>query len=518
VDNRTSSRPSLPLFEEVRARPGAEVISLAGLLPLAREVADRLSEAAIARARGEGRSISCRDRCAACCRQLVTISLVEAVGLADAVSAMPEQQQARVRARFAGAIGALERGGLLDPAEPRGRRRLVARAGDLREDVLPRLARDYFTLGLACPFLEDESCSIHPERPGICREYHVSSPAERCQRPYDGPGVDRVTPDVRVGPALMWAAHEVAGVMPGQIPLVLALEWAGSAGAAIRAPREGPRVRAAWLDALDRAGRGDPGPRPAESLPSSGPGALTATLALNIRSRRVELKATVPPGPTSPGRLLPIAMAITDTAARIAGEDAAASGQRVTCAAGCGACCRNMVPVTQAEARHLALVVQALPEPRQSEIRRRFAAALPVMDAAGLLARFRAVAAGKDRWEYGLEYFRLGIPCPFLEQESCSIYPERPLVCREYLVNSPPALCKTPEAGGVTEVPLPIQEPMRAFARAAGGLRPGDSIPWVPLILALEWSEANPEPPPTRTGPDLLRSVVEQMTAAPPPT
>jgi Fe-S-cluster containining protein len=504
------------LLQDARARPGLDGISLTGLLPLARELADGLSHEAVAAARAEGRSVPCRDGCAACCRQLVTISLVEAVGLADTVAAMPPQRQSRIRRRFAEVIGRLEEAGMLDPREPRGQRRLTARAGDLREDVLPRLSRDYFSLGLACPFLDHESCSIHGARPGICREYHVSSPAERCRQLYDGPGVDRVTPGIRVGPALMWAAHQVAGTMAGQIPLVLALEWAESAGPALRLPREGAAVRSAFFDALDRAARGDAGPAVPAPPPAPDGATLTATLGLSIRARRLELKVTVPAGATSARRLLPIAQSLTDAASRIAGEDAAAAGRPVTCAAGCGACCRNLVPLGRAEAYHVAAVVAALPEPRRSEVRGRFAAALPVLERAGLLTQARDVAAGRGRWEYGLEYFRLGIPCPFLEQESCSIYPDRPLVCREYLVSSPPPRCARPESGGIEEIPLPIQEPMRAFARAAGGLGAEDPVPWVPLILALEWTASNPEPDSAGTGPDLLRSVVQQLTAAAP--
>ena len=45
------------------------------------------------------------------------------------------------------------------------------------------LAYEYFKHGIACPFLEDESCSIHPDRPMACREYLVSSPAENCRAP-----------------------------------------------------------------------------------------------------------------------------------------------------------------------------------------------------------------------------------------------------------------------------------------------------------------------------------------------
>ena len=49
----------------------------------------------------------------------------------------------------------------------------------------------------------------------------------------------------------------------------------------------------------------------------------------------------------------------------------------------------------------------------------------------------------------------MGVPCPFLEDESCSIHPERPLVCREYLVTSPAALCAGPTQEGVTPVAVP---------------------------------------------------------------
>ena len=47
----------------------------------------------------------------------------------------------------------------------------------------------------------------------------------------------------------------------------------------------------------------------------------------------------------------------------------------------------------------------------------------------------------EERTPLALSYFRLGIPCPFLEEESCSIHPDRPLSCREYLVTSAPIHC-----------------------------------------------------------------------------
>ena len=35
---------------------------------------------------------------------------------------------------------------------------------------------------------------------------------------------------------------------------------------------------------------------------------------------------------------------------------------------------------------------------------------------------------------------------------------------------------------------------------------------WVPLVLALEWNEANPDDPPDRSGPDLLRELIQHLT------
>ena len=110
------------------------------------------------------------------------------------------------------------------------------------------------------------------------------------------------------------------------------------------------------------------------------------------------------------------------------------SGASISCRAGCGACCRQVVPITETEARHVRDLVEAMPEPRRQQIRERFAAGRQRLEDAGLLETFQHPTEIPDRVAAGMEYFRLGIACPFLEDESCSIHPDRPLSCREYLV------------------------------------------------------------------------------------
>jgi hypothetical protein len=53
----------------------------------------------------------------------------------------------------------------------------------LSPDERGTLSLEYLALGIACPFLEDESCSIHAERPLACRQHLVTSPARNYQKP-----------------------------------------------------------------------------------------------------------------------------------------------------------------------------------------------------------------------------------------------------------------------------------------------------------------------------------------------
>lgn len=192
------------------------------LLPAARKLSYELTTIALNSACQNGRTVSCKAGCGACCRQLVAISLAEAQSLADVVAALPTERLAVTRGRFAAAIQRLEEAGLLDPGEPKGSRMLQA----TREDPsVSGVARRYFRLQIACPFLEDESCSIHPERPLVCREYHVTSPAADCAKLYQTP-IDSVEPPIRMGDVMTRVTHQVSAAPLGSIPLVLALEWA----------------------------------------------------------------------------------------------------------------------------------------------------------------------------------------------------------------------------------------------------------------------------------------------------
>lgn len=253
---------------------------------------------------------------------------------------------------------------------------------------------------------------------------------------------------------------------------------------------------------------------PSQSEASSGE--ITANIEMRILSRRISLQLTVNSGLTNARELLPIAHGLTQLASDIACSESEASGKPVSCKAGCGACCRQLIPITQPEAHHLRAVVGAMPEARRSEIQRRFQNALSRLQQADMLAPL----SDADLWSginpvhYGDAYFRLGIACPFLENESCSIHEARPMTCRAFSVTSPAENCRNPRPDNIVPLKHPLPRPLDAFGRAIAGGAPGTPAPWVPLVLALDYAGSVPEPAPEYTGPQLLRAVFGAMTGS----
>jgi len=182
----------------------------------------------------------------------------------------------------------------------------------------------------------------------------------------------------------------------------------------------------------------------AADYPGANP--ITCTITLEIGDECVPALLTASLNAAPFDSLLPIFRAIFDelTTRGIARE--AGAGRAVSRRAGCGACCRQAVPIAPSEARALAVHVAEMPKPWRSRVRSRFAAARTALDAAGVdhtPASFSKTNM-EERIALGMAYFNAGIACPFLEDESCSIHPVRLLACREYLVTTPAAAFRTP--------------------------------------------------------------------------
>jgi Fe-S-cluster containining protein len=248
--------------------------------------------------------------------------------------------------------------------------------------------------------------------------------------------------------------------------------------------------------------------------PQSSSATVTVDVHLSAGSWELNGKLPVPKAPTRLRHMLPVIQSLADGIVDLAVKATEGKGEKISCKKGCGACCRQLVPISEVEARRIAELVNELPEPRRSQIRARFAAARRRLEESGLLEKIlrRDAWSAEDFQRLGLEYFYLGIPCPFLEEESCSIHPDRPITCREYLVTSPAENCARPTPQGIRWVPLPVKV-WTAVARFDPTPPSARFLRWVPLILAPEWAEANPDELPPRPGVDWMRELFARLSA-----
>ena len=239
---------------------------------------------------------------------------------------------------------------------------------------------------------------------------------------------------------------------------------------------------------------------------------VTADVELGGDGWHMRLKLTVPVGPTRMRQLLPMVQDLTNTVVDLTTKAVEEQGDRISCKKGCGACCRQLVPISKVEAHHIHDLIEELPEPRRMEIRSRFAEARRRLEESGMLEKllhWEEWAAGEGEF-IGIDYFHHGIACPFLDEESCSIHPDRPLACREYLVTSPAENCSRPTAETVRPVRLPL-EVWTSVARM-DDLPPGARfIHWIPLILAPEWAQGHPDESVPRPGPELVHKLIENL-------
>lgn len=227
----------------------------------------------------------------------------------------------------------------------------------------------------------------------------------------------------------------------------------------------------------------------------------TATLRLTVGDLRIVHPITVPSALVPATDVVPALQGLVNAVVAAAEAGLTKSGKSISCRKGCGACCRQLVPVSRTEGERLLALVETMADERRERLEARFAAAEAALEGAGLMERGQKT----DR-EMSLAYFALHLPCPFLEEESCSIHPDRPLVCREYLVTSPAELCAGPAQEGVTPVPVP------KVSMAARGLQ-DEKEDWFPLAGLMAWAKARPSDGARRTGPEWIQGFLKRIAA-----
>lgn len=195
------------------------------------------------------------------------------------------------------------------------------------------------------------------------------------------------------------------------------------------------------------------------TAPDKQPKKVSGTLVLNVSGKRIVKTITVPEGRTDLGTMIPEFQELTNLVVDATCKSLEEKGVFISCKKGCAACCRQLIPITHIETKGIIDVISRMPEQRRKTIIEKFEACSEKLSQAGLYEKVKNIGnLSKDALTtLGIEYFNLQIPCPFLEDESCSIYKNRPLACREYLVTSPAINCTKPTRDSVQCVSIPIK-------------------------------------------------------------
>ncbi len=228
--------------------PGGITSALAAL-PAARKLSAAAMGASLELRAREGKKPSCKAGCSHCCRQLVPVSVVEAKALALAVAKMPPKRREATRRRFAALLARLESEGIVQPSGGAPRTALVSREKGDASEMWAEVNRHYFSLHLDCPFLEQDRCTVYEERPFVCREYMVTSPATLCASM--DPSLEAVPRPIYMTQAVARMAESLDGVQPSSVPLPLLLEWAEAHGGELVSEHPAEAVLEAFVEALE---------------------------------------------------------------------------------------------------------------------------------------------------------------------------------------------------------------------------------------------------------------------------
>lgn len=239
-------------------------------------------------------------------------------------------------------------------------------------------------------------------------------------------------------------------------------------------------------------------------------------IALNTPAGRLTTTLDVPTGFVPITAIVPVTRRLGEEVAGLEEHLARERGQNISCRMGCAACCRMLVPLSPPEAIALRDYVDQLPSDRREKLLQKIADTKSILRSRGLWDQLWAVAEAQTSIpDEGLDpvnraYYALRHPCPFLENEMCSIYEARPAACRELLVTSPAEWCDDMVGNPVN--PLPVSVRIGTVLGLLWGALTEKPPRLIPLPLALEWVEQHAgESRRTWPGAQLVDEMLDKM-------
>lgn len=154
-------------------------VKLADIVPLARTISTRIADIVIAKNRLDGVEIACRKGCGHCCQShLVPLAVPEVFKLKEYIYSRPHDlRDAMLRSCLLAAKN------ILTEQPPEFSTSQTPLNASYNMPFLSNVSDWYVSLGVSCPFLSDNVCTIYENRPLACRDYFVYGSSSACNNP-----------------------------------------------------------------------------------------------------------------------------------------------------------------------------------------------------------------------------------------------------------------------------------------------------------------------------------------------
>ncbi len=230
---------------------------------------------------------------------------------------------------------------------------------------------------------------------------------------------------------------------------------------------------------------------------SNHPAAEHFEISLQTPSGEISTAVGVPAGFVPITAIVPLMRSLGGEAQVLEQRRLLEAGQRISCEKGCAACCRMLVPISVPEAFALTNAIDQLDQNERNRLLAKLDLAQQQLARAGILKQLSSLADSSEPLnDEAIEplnraYYALRMPCPFLDNETCSIYADRPAACRELAVTSPATECQ--EMTKQTVQPVPVAVRLSTALSLLWADLTGTAPRLIPLPLAVDWARRHKE-------------------------
>jgi len=231
-----------------------------------------------------------------------------------------------------------------------------------------------------------------------------------------------------------------------------------------------------------------------EHLSGRADGIEIINLELDVLDERLRFRIDVAHGQVKLSDIIPLARKISGKIADILIDKHHKDGIEIACRKGCGHCCQShLVPLAVPEAFRLNGYIHSRHRDlRDAMLRSCLLAAQDILDQEPPESFTPPMSEPVDNRSFlsnvSTWYVSLGVCCPFLSNNVCTIYENRPLACRDYFVRGGSNACINADS---TTRPLKMPVPMVEVLGQLAGELEGSDIEAVILPLTPVWCEQN---------------------------